>query len=258
MPVLVVDDNATNRRVLEEMLTNWRMRPTMAHSGNAALAAMKRAKDAGEPFALVLLDVQMPEMDGYAVADQINQDPELAGTKIILLTSISRGSDIDRYRELDIAACLAKPIKQSVLLDTIIKVCCTSPDADRPSPVVRDSLSGSRRHLHILLAEDNVVNQKLATWILQKRGHTIEIASNGREVLTALGEQQFDLILMDVQMPEVDGFEATAAIREEEKVTGAHIPIIAMTAHAMKGDRERCLEAGMDGYIPKPGRAEEL
>ena len=258
LPVLVVDDNVTNRRVLEEMLTNWGMRPTAVDSGQAALTVMKQARNAGEPFFLVLLDAHMPGMDGFAVAEQIRRDAELADTKLMLLTSISQRGDTRRWRELGIAACLTKPIKQSDLLDAIMEVLDMPPDAGRLSCVSRDSECESRRRLHILLAEDNAVNQKLTVRMLQKRGHTTVVAGDGREALAALEKQSFDLVLMDVQMPEMDGFEATIAIREREKTAGTHIPIIAMTAHAMKGDRERCLAIGMDGYISKPIKAAEL
>ena len=259
LPVLVVDDNATNRRVLEEMLTNWQMKPTAADSGRAALTAMKQARNAGEPFSLVLLDVQMPEMDGFTVAERIKQDPQLDGTTIMMLSSVSQRGDIDRCRELGIATYLTKPIKRSSLLEAITNVLGMRPSDESPGPMVtRRPPVRSGKSLQILLAEDNAVNQRLAARILEKRGHTVTVAGHGREALAALENQPFDLVLMDVQMPEMDGFEATVAIREKEKATGAHIPIIAMTAHAMKGDRERCLEAGMDGYVPKPIRAEEL
>ena len=256
MPVLVVDDNATSRRVLEEMLVNWQMKPTSVDSGQAALSAMKRAKDSGELFPLALLDVCMPEMDGYAVAERISQDPELAEVKIIILSSAAEHDAADRCRELGIAARLMKPIRQSSLLDTIMGVLGTT--LQSKGRACHIPLGKSQRSLHILLAEDNAVNQRLAVRVLEGRGHTVVVAENGKEAVSALEKESFDLILMDVQMPEMDGLEATAAIREKEKTTGAHIPIIAMTAHAMKGDRERCLEAGMDDYVSKPIKVKEL
>ncbi len=259
LPVLVVDDNATNRRILEEMLTNWGMNPRVVDGGQAALAEMERAAAAGTPFPLVLLDSMMPEMDGFALAEQIKQHPELAGATIMMLSSAGPSGDSARRRELGIAAYLSKPIKQSELLDAILTVLhSASAESHRPASVKPQILPTSQRPLHILLAEDNPVNQRLAVRILEKRGHTVVVADNGKQALATLDREPFDLILMDVQMPEMDGFEATQAIREREKTTGAHVPIVAMTAHAMKGDRERCLEAGMDSYVSKPLQAQEL
>jgi PAS domain S-box-containing protein len=259
LPVLVVDDNATNRRILTEMCTNWRMRPSAADSGPQALVSLERAKTAGDPFALVLLDSDMPEMDGFALAGQIKQTPELAGATIMMLTSARQPGDAARCRELGIAAYLTKPIKQSELLDTILTILSAQPpDQLQPQQAIPHSADERRSGLQILLAEDNPVNQRLALRLLEKQGHTITVANNGLEALMALEQHPFDLVLMDVQMPELDGFAATAAIREKERKTGAHIPIIAMTAHAMKGDRERCLAAGMDSYVAKPIQAQEL
>jgi signal transduction histidine kinase/CheY-like chemotaxis protein/HPt (histidine-containing phosphotransfer) domain-containing protein len=259
---LVVDDNATNRRILEEQLTGWRMRPVLATGGRAALAAMRLAKEAGASFPLVLTDLHMPDMDGFALAERIKEDPLLAGATIMMLTSGGQRGDAARCRKLGVAAYLTKPIKQSDLLAAV----CTalgmrSQDADQPFLVTRHSLRKPRRKLRILVAEDNVVNQVLATRLLEKRGHTVVVATNGREALDILGKADFtgfDAVLMDVQMPEMDGFEATAAIRETEKTSGKHLLIIALTAHAMKGDKERCLAAGMDGYVAKPIKIEDL
>jgi CheY-like chemotaxis protein/HPt (histidine-containing phosphotransfer) domain-containing protein len=270
LPVLVVDDNATNRRILTEMLTHWHMKLTAVDGGPAALAALEQARDAGEPFPLVLLDAMMPEMDGFALAERIKRTPGLAGATILMLSSAGLRGDAARCRELGVAAYLTKPIKQSDLWDAIVTALGTpSPDQARPPLITRHSLRASRRHFRILLAEDNAVNQKLAVHLLEKWGHTVVVANDGREALEhvgaglwaspfASGVPPFDLVLMDVQMPEMDGFEATAVIREREQETGGRLPIIAMTAHAMQGDRERCLEAGMDGYISKPIQAEEL
>src|SRR5712691_8641718 len=262
LPALVVDDNATNRRILEDMLSNWRMKPRGAQGGPSALAAMERALKEDKPFPLVLLDAQMPDMDGFAVAEQIRSRPDLAGATIMMLTSDRHAGDAARCRELGIAACLTKPITQSDLLDAILRVLCrrilTAPQQLRDN---RDTLPPPDRVLRILLVEDSPVNQALAVRLLEKRGHEVEVANNGREGLEAWGKSgpgRFDAVLMDVQMPEMDGFEATAAIRAREKATGRHQPIIAMTAHAMKGDKERCLEAGMDGYVSKPVRAKDL
>ncbi len=259
LPVLIVDDNATNRRVLQEVLTNWQMKPSSVDGGQAALSALRQAKDAGNPFALVLLDMQMPVMDGYTVAERIRQESEIAETKIIMLSSIGEHSDAELHQKLGIAAYLSKPVKQSSLMNTIMEV-MIMPSLDKNSPTsgIPRAVRESGQDYHILLAEDNAVNQKLAVRMLEKRGHTVAVANDGREALAALENESFDLVLMDVQMPEMDGFEATAAIREKESATGEHIPIIAMTAHAMKGDRERCLEAGMDDYISKPINVEKL
>jgi PAS domain S-box-containing protein len=261
-PVLVVDDNATNRRILEEMLCNWHMKPALADSGWTALACMEKARDAGNGYPLVIIDAQMPDMDGFTLAERIKQEPGLAGATIMMLTSAGQRGDAARCRELGISAYLTKPVRQSELLDAILAV-LPSPakGQDRSSLVTRHSLRESRRRLRILLVEDNAVNQKLAVRLLVKHGHTVEVAANGHEALAALERASFDgfdLVLMDVQLPEMDGFQATAAIREKEKAMGKHLPIVAMTAHAMKGDRERCLEAGMDGYVSKPLQASEL
>ncbi len=262
MAVLVVEDNATNRRILEGMLIQWQMKPALADGGWTALAALERALEARKPFRLVLLDAQMPEMDGFALAEMIKQNPKLAGATIMMLTSAGQRGDAARCRELGIAAYLIKPIKQSDLLQAIL-IALGKPvrDFERPALITRHSLREARRGLRILLAEDNHVNRELAVRLLEKRGHLVVVASNGREALAALekvGFGGFDLVLMDVQMPVMDGFETAATIRAKERATGAHLTIIAITAHAMKGDRERCLAAGMDGYISKPIQAQEL
>ena len=315
LPVLVVEDNATNRRILEEMLKNWQIKPTTVDGGRSALAEMKRAVDKGSPFPLVLLDSNMPQMDGFALAERIKQTPELASAIIMMLTSAAQPGDVARCRELGIAAYLTKPIKESNLLDAIMTALGTPAEKKEQLPLVTSHpLRESGQRLHILLAEDNAVNQKMVVRMLQKRGHTVVVASDGREALDFLEKEAFDLVLMDVQMPEMDGLKATAVIREKEKLTGAvheiqppnnllttplpplnnppapttplppfgkgdkgearsaenqrrcqfeaerseHIPIVAMTAYAMKGDKERCLEAGMDGYVSKPIKAQEL
>jgi len=259
MHVLVVDDNSVNLHILEEMLSNWGIKPTTADSGSSALDKMKQAAKSGNPFPLVILDVMMEDMDGFAVAKQIRQDPELTNTKIIMLSSSDRKEYAELYRKLDIPAHLMKPIKQSTLLDTILTIVGTTPtESYKPKPVGIYSSLKSNHQLRVLLVEDNAVNQQLAVRVLQKFGHTVKVAENGKEALIEMENESFDLILMDVQMPEMDGFETTAVIREREKITDKHIPIIAMTAHAMKGDRERCLEAGMDDYVSKPIQAKML
>jgi signal transduction histidine kinase/CheY-like chemotaxis protein len=257
LPVLVVDDNATNRRILEEMLTNWRMKPTVVSSGPAALLAMKQAADAGEPFPLVLLDYRMPGMSGFALAALIKDSPELAGPTIMMLTSENQPADTASCRALGVAICLFKPIKQSELLDAILTT-LVEPSLGLAQPLAVAPPAPRQRPLRILLAEDNSVNQRLVVSLLGQRGHAVVAAGNGHEALTALEREPFDLVLMDVQMPIMDGFTATAHIRAREQASGGHLPIVALTAHAMKGDRERCLAAGMDGYLAKPLRATEL
>ncbi|WP_149108331.1 response regulator [Limnoglobus roseus] len=258
LPVLVVDDNATNRRILQELLTIWGMKPTVVDGGAAALNTLRHAAEVGETFAIVLLDYMMPGMDGFTLAGEIKQHPELTHASLVMLSSATGPRERDRCREVGIAAYLSKPIKQSELLDALVTSLGGVP-ADPPTPNPAPART-SGRHLRILLAEDNAVNQTLAVRVLKKWGHTVVVANNGREAVDALfGEgAAFDVVLMDVQMPEMDGFEATAAIRDRERTTGTHMPVVAMTAHAMKGDRERCLEAGMDGYVTKPLRPEEL
>jgi len=260
LPVLVVDDNCTNRRFLYEILAHWQMRPTAADGGMVAVSELKRAVMLGEPFPLILLDAQMPDMDGFVVAERIRQDPELSTATIMMLSSADLPGDVARCRALGVAVYLYKPIKQTELLDAVLAalgaaVVPTRQPAAVVAPLGCAASGGPRR---ILLAEDNVVNQKLIARLLEKRGHTVTVANDGREALAALNNQPFDVVLMDVQMPEMDGFEATAAIREGERVTGAHIQIIALTAHALKGDEQRCLHAGMDAYISKPVDAHTL
>jgi len=259
LAVLVIDDNATNRRILDAMLRYWQMRPTLAEGGIPGLKAMEQAKLAGKSFPLVLIDSQMPDLDGFTVVERIKQDTALAGATIMMLTSAGQRGDASRCRKLGIAAYLIKPIRHGELLEAIQVALGTAPARGEPAPLVtRHWLREHRRRLHILLAEDNAVNRRLAMQLLQKRGHTAQAAQNGLEALAALDTGCFDVVLMDVQMPEMDGFTATGLIREKERATGTHIPIIAMTAHAMKGDREKCLAVGMDGYISKPINPEEL
>jgi PAS domain S-box-containing protein len=260
LPVLAVDDNETNLWILAEMLTNWRMRPTAIDGGRAALAELRRAAAGGEPFPLVLLDSLMPDLDGFAVAQEIKSDPALAGATIMLLTSADRSDEMARCRELGIAAYVRKPIKQSELLNAVIKALELSAFVeDRTAPMSSETPAPAvRRGLCILVVEDNEFNQEVAANLLRKWGHVPTIAGDGMAALAALDTGRFDLILMDVQMPEIDGFAVTQAIREREQRTNGHVPIIALTAHALKGDRERCLAAGMDGYVSKPLRPAEL
>ena len=259
--VLVVDDNRANRRILDGMLRRWEMKATAVESGEEALSQLATARVGGDPYALVLTDMHMPNMDGFTLVEQIRQRPELATATIMMLTSAGHRGDASRCKELGVSAYLLKPVRQSELRDAIALVLGARTE-NGPLPLItRYALHDGREpetSLRILLAEDNHVNQRLATRLLEKRGHVVVVAANGREVLAALDRENFDLVLMDVQMPEIDGIEATIAIREKEKTAGTHVPVIALTAHAMKGDQQRCLEAGMDGYLAKPIRPQEL
>jgi PAS domain S-box-containing protein len=260
LPVLLVDDNKANLRVLEVILSNWGMKPTLLGDSKSALAMLEQARRAGNPFPLLLIDAHLPEMDGFGLVDRIQRSPSLGLAPIIMmLSSAGRPGDAARCRELNIAAYLTKPVRQSELLNAVLTVLGSTPSKEPPGTLVtRHSLRESKRLLHILLVEDNAVNQKLAVRLLERHGHKVEVTADGREALAALSKQSFDLVLMDVQMPEMNGFEATAVIRRLEREHGGHIPIIAMTARAMKGDRERCLQVGMDGYVSKPIQVKEL
>lgn len=257
-PVLVVDDNATNRRLLDQILTNWGMKPTIVSSGLEAMAALDRAVELGAPYVLVVLDAMMPEMDGFAVAQRVRQHPHYAKAAVLMLSSAGATDDANRCRQLGLDGYLTKPIIQKDLLEAIIIALHISMERKGEAQKQPEAPERGRRHLRILLAEDNVVNQILAVHLLEKRDHCVVVANNGQEAVAAWESQKFDLVLMDVQMPEVSGFEATALIREKEKATGVHTPIIALTARAMKGDRERCLEAGMDDRITNPIQTDEL
>jgi len=253
LSALIVDDNATNRRILKEMLLGWQMRAVEADGGRSALDLLKRAAADRKDFSVVLIDAQMPEIDGFQVAEQMRQDPQMENSALIMLTSAGFRGDAARCRALGIKAYLPKPVKRSDLLEAIKTVLVPSGRTQQvPALVTLHSLRESRRHLRILLAEDNRVNQVLAVRLLEKGGHTVVLAKTGTAALEALQKDHFDLVLMDVQMPEMDGLEATARVRVREKVTGRRIPIVAMTAHAMVGDKERCLQAGMDAYVSKP------
>jgi two-component system sensor histidine kinase/response regulator len=248
--VLVVDDNSTNRSIFERTLTKWMMLPTLVDSGAAALAALRESQARDAPFDLVLLDVNMPEMDGFDMVQRLGSDPLAKVPTIMMLTSSDHTGDAARCRSIGVAAYLVKPVRQSSLRDAILRALTRQPSRpvvpERPAPVKMSA------PLKILLAEDNAVNQRVATGLLQKAGHTVMVAENGREALSALDSMSFDLILMDMQMPEMGGAEAMGIIRDREASAGGHMPIVALTAHALKGDRERCLEAGADGYVPKP------
>jgi len=264
VPLLVADDNYANRRILQGMLINWHMRPHLAEGGRSALIALQQAAEMDDPFALVLLDAAMPEMDGFAVAEEIRSTPGISDTPIILLTSADVKQCSARCQELGIRNYLTKPVKQVDLHDAIVRTLSLAPEKPRASyaltpaeaddlPVLRQEHDyGASGQLRILLAEDNLTNQLLVTNLLKKRGHIVVPARSGKEALAAWAAEKFDLIVMDVQMPEMNGLEATAAIREAEKSNGFHTPILALTAHSTDSDRERCLAAGMDAYISKP------
>jgi two-component system sensor histidine kinase/response regulator len=260
--ILVVDDNATNRLFLREQLNSWRCLPEEAANGEEALAKLRAAVEAKDPFLVAILDMEMPGMDGATLGRKIKEDPDLCRTILMLLTSQGRRGDAKRMEEIGFAAYLMKPVKSAQLHDCLalaIGSKSTAPGTRSVPIITRHSVAEAKKQkIRILLAEDNLTNQKVALHILEKIGYPAEAVANGKEVLSALERNPYDLILMDVQMPELDGFESTVAIRRKEKETGHHIPIIAMTAHAMKGDRERCLKAGMDDYISKPVQPKEL
>ena len=260
VPVLVADDNSTNRTILVEMLSHWGMRPTPVDGGAAVLVALEEAQAAGCPYPLAILDAHMPDLDGFSVAERIRANPALAETRLMILTSAGQRGDAARCSQLGVEVYLLEPVKPSNLREAVSAVLSrerAGPEAP-VAPVTRHSLREDRTRLRILLAEDNPVNQRLAVRLLEKQGHTVVVASDGRQVLELLERQPVDVVLMDVQMPEMDGLEATAAIRQKEQDNGRHLPIVAMTAHAMKGDRERCLAAGMDDYLAKPIQPREL
>jgi PAS domain S-box-containing protein len=256
MSVLIADDNATNRRLLQEMLGNWKMRPTVTSSAQEALDELIRASAAGQPYGLALLDLQMPDMDGFELIERIRQHPEVVVKTMMMLTSEGQRGHAARCRELGVSAYLMKPIAQSELFDAIMTALGVSQHL--ATLTTRHSLKEMRRRLNVLLAEDNAVNQTLATRLLEKLGHTVTLANNGVEAVERWQNGQFDVILMDIDMPLMNGYQATCKIRELEDGTGAHIRIVAMTAHAMQGAREECLSHGMDGYLTKPIDTEAL
>jgi len=248
--VLIVDDNDVNRRILIEQVRRWQMIPTAVSGARVALEELVNAA-ASDPYTLVLLDANMPEVDGFWLAEQIAAKNLLIGPTIMMLTSSGQYGDTSRCRQLGIAASLTKPIQAEDLCNAMVRVLGRSAVAVKPHAEPSASLTPTRT-VRLLLAEDNVVNQRVAVGLLSKRGHQVTVVTNGREALDAIERDRFDLVLMDVQMPEMGGLEATIAIRERERTSGGHLRIVAMTAHAMTGDRERCYAAGMDGYLSKP------
>jgi len=257
--VLVVDDNATNRHILQKAVLRWKMVPTAVESAAAAMKALQQAHDSGTQLPLVLTDVHMPGVDGYGLVEAIRENPSFSSVKIVMLTSGGKRGDAARCQALGIAAYLSKPFDRLELREVLLQVLAIDPvKLETRALVTRHTIREQRQSLSFLVAEDNAVNQKLIARLLEKTGHTVVLAQNGREALEALEKRHFDIVLMDVQMPEMDGFEATKRIRENEKVSGAHQPIIALTALAMQGDEERCLVGGMDGYAAKPIKLEDL
>jgi two-component system sensor histidine kinase/response regulator len=255
--VLVVDDNDTSRRIISKMLSRHGLKTTLANSGPAALDALMHAADTKDPFTLIVIDAQMPGMDGFALTQIIKADSKYQGVGIALLVSGLQRGDADRCRELGISAWLAKPPGEVELLEAIRGMSQPASTIEAfPSPATRHAPAGPR--LRLLVVEDNAVNRLVATRLIEKENHAVVAVTNGREALEIIEREKFDCVLMDVQMPVMDGFEATAAIRNNERTAGGHLPIIAMTAHAMTGDLERCLAAGMDDYITKPVKARNL
>jgi len=248
--LLVVDDNETNRRILRDMLGAEGVAVHEAARADAGLTALRRAAAAGTPFDIAILDAQMPDQDGFELAAAVRADPDLAATKLLILTSAGQRGDGERCRQMGIQAYLTKPIARADLIEAVGTVLLEAPPAGAaPALITRHSIAESRHTLRILLAEDNLVNQQVATAMLVKRGHQVDVVGNGREAVDAIGAHDYDLVLMDIQMPEMDGFAATQAMR---------LPIIALTAHALSGERERCLERGMTGYLAKPFKAHDL
>jgi two-component system, sensor histidine kinase and response regulator len=253
LSVLVVDDNDTNRRILGRILSRRGLRVTMADSGPAALASLRDAAQSGNPFTLAILDIQMPGMDGFTLTQRIKADPQFSATNIALLASSIQRGDTDRCRDLGVSAYLVKPVGEIELLEAIARMSHITSDMASPdAPPPRYPLEEAGPRLRLLVVDDNPVNRLVAKRMLENRHHIVKEAANGLEALDMIEKETFDCLLMDAQMPIIDGFEATAAIRKRERDSGGHLPIIATTAHAMSGDRERCLAAGMDGYLSKP------
>ena len=257
MRVLIVDDNDTNRRILLRMCQNWRMNPVAVANAADALEQLRHASETGPPFDLVLTDASMPDVDGFTLASHIHQDNKISSVVVMMLTSLDQAATSKDLERLGIRSFLVKPVKQSDLLDAIM-LAMDGRRTDSPAPADTQQAPITLPPLRILLAEDSLANQKLAIGLLKRWGHSTTVANNGAEAVDLAAQGGFDVILMDIQMPVMDGMEATALIRQEQSRTGQHVPIIAMTAHAMKGDKERCLASGMDAYVSKPVRPNDL
>jgi two-component system sensor histidine kinase/response regulator len=256
--ILVVDDNQTNRRILRGTLNSWSVQTTCVAGGRQALAELASALDAQKPYQVVVTDAHMPEMDGFALVMKIRNFSEITSMPVLMLSSGAHREDADRCRQLGIGSFLSKPVRRKELLSAIVALLGCQATPQSSTKVLARVFTSRSREVHILLAEDNRVNQAVASRLLARLGYTLVIANNGHEAIDLLKQQTFDLVLMDVQMPEMDGISATKRIREYEKSTHGHIPIIAMTAHVMKEDRARCLAAGMDGYVTKPINSEQV
>ncbi len=258
--VLAVDDNATNRRLLHDLLENWGMETELAEGADSAMRALEEAEEAGRPYSLILLDAQMPGEDGFMLAERIKEKPEYARTAMIMLTSAGQRGDATRCQEIGVSAYLTKPISAWELFRAILTIMGTAAPEERPpgSILTHHSIQESLHPLEVLVAEDNAVNQRLIKRMLEKMGHAAEVVSTGRAAIEAWEEKRFDLILMDLKMPELNGFEATAVIREKEKSTGTRTPIIAFSAHAQQEVEEECGEADMDGFLSRPLKLAEL
>jgi signal transduction histidine kinase/DNA-binding response OmpR family regulator len=260
LPVLIVDDNSVNRQILERRVLDWHMRPVSVDGGVKALDALTQAARQGQPFKLMLLDANMPDMDGFAVAAEVSERSELADTRTVMLSSSGLGGETSRSRQVGIAVYLTKPARPSDLLSAIARALDPTAARQAPSAAAARGSESPIEHARrkILIAEDNAVNQRVAVSLLTKRGHDVTLVDNGVKAVEAVARETFDLVLMDVQMPEMDGLEATAAIRQREALSGGHVRIVAMTAHALNGDSDRCLKSGMDGYLSKPLNAGRL
>jgi two-component system sensor histidine kinase/response regulator len=256
--IMAVDDNATNLHILDKSLCVWGVNPTLVGSPSDALRLLDQSIVQGTPYSLVIIDAHMPEMDGFSLVEEIKKNPKLASIPVMMLTSSGQRGDMSRCRQLGVAAYLTKPAGETEFIEAILRILGALPATEMPHVITRHSIREAREVLRVLVVDDNAVNQRLAVRLLEKHGHSVVAVASGQDALEALATVRFDVVLMDVQMPDMDGFEATVAIRQKERQTGVHVPIIAMTANTMEGDQERCIAAGMDGYVAKPIIIKEL